>query len=308
MSDFTPGERIIGLAAFPDYDSELIEGDFVREDREGLVVQHHHGLSALRTIIPRTAKLVPSEPLNNFVDAMVPPSLAVKAFDNTGKGHVLSIDPNTNIPGTGLRRDLVYRSGNVLGVIRGIHGVNRAPAVPLGATRLAEVIVRPQSVNVLSTDVIVPTVKDPDEVRFPSDEEYVNVGTTDGGHPVFVTKSSGEQAAFANGGVRDTEAGKPRFDLLRPKNVPYADQMLTRFAALMARGAEKYSSRNWEQFSDDEAGERALSSAARHFEQWANGEVDEDHAVAVWFNIMAAEYIRGVQTGRWDALKPEESE
>lgn len=118
----------------------------------------------------------------------------------------------------------------------------------------------------------------------------------------FVTKSSGEKIDFSGGGQRDSEAGKPRFDLIRPKNVPYADQMLTRFAALMARGAERHSSRNWEQFCTEDALDRAKSSAGRHFEQWVNGEVDEDHASAVWFNIMAAEYVKGVLDGRWPAL------
>jgi hypothetical protein len=119
--------------------------------------------------------------------------------------------------------------------------------------------------------------------------------------PQFETKDSGARAEFANGGVRDTQEGKPRFDLIQPETVPYADQILTRFAALMGRGAEKYEDRNWEQFSDEEALQRAYSSAFRHFVQWFNGEVDEDHAAAVFFNIMAAEYVRGVLDGRWPA-------
>lgn len=117
----------------------------------------------------------------------------------------------------------------------------------------------------------------------------------------FETKDSGARAEFSNGGVRDTEEGKPRFDLLLPLNVPYLDQVLTRWALLMARGAEKYSDRNWEQFSDEEALRRAYSSAIRHMIQWMNGETDEDHAVAVFFNIMVAEYIKGVLSGLWVA-------
>jgi hypothetical protein len=119
---------------------------------------------------------------------------------------------------------------------------------------------------------------------------------------VYLTKSSGQQAEFDGGGVRDTETDKPRFDLIRPVNVPYADQILTRWAALMARGAEKYAARNWEHFSDRTALDRAKSSAARHFEQWFNGEIDEDHAAAVFFNVMAVEYVRGVLDGRWPPL------
>ena len=115
----------------------------------------------------------------------------------------------------------------------------------------------------------------------------------------YTTKDSGQKAAFDGGGVRDTESGKPRFDLLLPKDVPYEYQMMTRWAALMGRGAEKYEDRNWELFSDTKALERARSSAFRHFMQWISGERDEDHAAAVFFNIMAAEYIDGKLEGRW---------
>lgn len=115
----------------------------------------------------------------------------------------------------------------------------------------------------------------------------------------YETKDSGERAEFEGGGQRDTQAGKPRFDLTQPETVPYEHQMLTRFAALMGRGAEKYADRNWELFSDKEALDRAKSSAFRHFVQWFNGETDEDHAAAVYFNIMAAEYVAGVLDGSW---------
>ncbi|MGI5245463.1 dATP/dGTP diphosphohydrolase domain-containing protein [Dactylosporangium sp. CA-139066] len=108
----------------------------------------------------------------------------------------------------------------------------------------------------------------------------------------FETKDSGERAQFASGMVRDTEKGKPRFDLLMPKGVPFREQMLTRFAALMARGAEKYAARNWEQADSEAELERMLSSAFRHFMQWMAGETDEDHAAAVMFNLMAAETLR----------------
>lgn len=112
----------------------------------------------------------------------------------------------------------------------------------------------------------------------------------------------GSREQFEGGGVRDTESGKPRFDLLRPLTVPYEDQILTRWARHMAMGAAKYAARNWEQFSTEEAYQRARSSAARHFEQWFAEERDEDHAVAVMFNIAAAEYISGVLSGQWPAL------
>jgi len=105
----------------------------------------------------------------------------------------------------------------------------------------------------------------------------------------YVTKDSGERAAFESGMQRDTETGKPRFDLLRPLDVPYEDQFLTRVAALLGRGAEKYDERNWEKADSEAELARMKSSAARHFEQWLNGEADEDHAAAVVFNLLAHE-------------------
>ena len=101
-----------------------------------------------------------------------------------------------------------------------------------------------------------------------------------------------DRVQFAGGGMRDSQAGKPRFDLLIPKGVPFERQYLTRVALHMAKGAERYSDRNWEKFQDEEALERAKASAFRHFMQWFTGETDEDHAAAIFFNVMAVEYIK----------------
>src|SRR5690606_21266015 len=45
--------------------------------------------------------------------------------------------------------------------------------------------------------------------------------------------------------------------------------------------------------------DRAKSSAFRHFMQWFNGETDEDHAAAIFFNVQAVEYIKGRMNGDW---------
>ncbi len=108
----------------------------------------------------------------------------------------------------------------------------------------------------------------------------------------YVTKDSGERAQFDSGMVRDSEKGKPRFDLLLPLGVPYEEQMLTRDALLMARGAEKYDARNWERARGQAELDRYHSSALRHLMQWIAGETDEDHAAGVRFNIMAGEFVR----------------
>lgn len=259
LPEFEEGDRVVGLAAYPDYDSELVEG-VVKDDSyqidsarpDVVVVETEDGL--IRSVIRRTARLLEPEYLGNSADLI--------AVDESASWYA--------------SQSVVERS------------VGEEAENPFD-----------QPVDNLDQAILAaygrPTDEFLDEVEF--------AATT----RAWVTKSTGEKAAFANGGVRDTEVGKPRFDLLRPTTVPYADQMLTRFAALMARGAEKYSSRNWEQFSDTEALQRARSSAARHFEQWLSGERDEDHAAAVWFNIMAAEYIEGVLSGLWPALEGEEA-
>lgn len=108
----------------------------------------------------------------------------------------------------------------------------------------------------------------------------------------FVTKDSGEHEEYASGMMRDTQNGKPRFDLMVPEAVPYEHQMLTRIAFLLARGAEKYGDRNWEKGMGREEMSRALASAFRHFVQWLCGEDDEDHAAAVFFNIMQVEFLK----------------
>lgn len=109
----------------------------------------------------------------------------------------------------------------------------------------------------------------------------------------FVTKDSGERQFFETGMQRDVSVDKPRFDLLLPLGVPYAEQMLTRWANLMARGAKKYASRNWERAATQEELDRFKESATRHFIQWLAGETDEDHAAATYFNIMGAEFVKG---------------
>jgi hypothetical protein len=108
----------------------------------------------------------------------------------------------------------------------------------------------------------------------------------------FTTKDSGKRQEFETGMRRDTQDNKPRFDLISPLLVPYSEQMLTRWAELMARGALKYDDRNWEKACTQQELDRAMASAVRHFYQWQCGETDEDHAAACYFNIQLAEYIK----------------
>jgi hypothetical protein len=108
----------------------------------------------------------------------------------------------------------------------------------------------------------------------------------------FETKDSKERVRFSTGMQRDTSKDKPRFDLITPLDLPYKEQMLTRWAELMARGAKNYTARNWEKAATQEELDRFIESASRHFAQWVAGETDEDHSVAVFFNISGAEYVK----------------
>jgi hypothetical protein len=108
----------------------------------------------------------------------------------------------------------------------------------------------------------------------------------------YVTKDSGVREEYDTGMLRDTQQGKPRFDLVTPVALPLEDQMFTRWANLMTRGMEKYGERNWEKAHTADELKRFRSSAFRHFMQWFLDSQDgEDHAAAVLFNIQAAEYV-----------------
>lgn len=96
----------------------------------------------------------------------------------------------------------------------------------------------------------------------------------------FGTKDSGKRVDFPSGMRRDTDEGKPRFDL-----IPL--DPLTRLAELYARGAEKYGDRNWQLANTPEELQRFKASGFRHLVQYLKGELDEDHAAAVVWNMFA---------------------
>lgn len=100
----------------------------------------------------------------------------------------------------------------------------------------------------------------------------------------FITKDSGKRIDYPSGFRRDTTDGKPRYDLI-------PGPMLKRLAGIYGRGAKKYGDNNWLRANpdSDEEMNRFKQSAWRHFVAWANGEDDEDHAMAVVFNIFAWE-------------------
>lgn len=102
---------------------------------------------------------------------------------------------------------------------------------------------------------------------------------------MYETKDSGEREHFTSGMVRDTQTGKPRYDLIDRA-------FLKRWAELMARGAAKYGEENWRLADDEAAFKRFRASALRHIYQWLEGDETEDHAAAVAFNIAGAEMVK----------------
>lgn len=105
----------------------------------------------------------------------------------------------------------------------------------------------------------------------------------------FVVKDSGKRQEFDTGMVRDTQTDKPRFDLLIMEGVPFEEQLLTRLAVHLMRGATKYSARNHEKSQTQDELDRFKASALRHIIQWACGDADEDHASSTIFNLLGYE-------------------
>lgn len=95
-------------------------------------------------------------------------------------------------------------------------------------------------------------------------------------------KPSDQTVEFATGNRRGDSSGKPRYDLM-----PYEPKR--RLAQHYGNGGELYGDRNWELARTPDEVVRFKASAARHFEQWMNGELDEDHASAAIWNMWAAD-------------------
>jgi hypothetical protein len=102
----------------------------------------------------------------------------------------------------------------------------------------------------------------------------------------YTIKDSGKREEFTSGMVRDTADDKTDYTLILD------GPMFDRWAVHLTKGAKKYAKRNWMKASGDAEYQRFKESALRHFLQWYRGDVDEDHASAVYFNINGAEYVK----------------
>ena len=106
--------------------------------------------------------------------------------------------------------------------------------------------------------------------------------------------SNEEHVHFEGGGVRSSDDGKPRFEMLLVSDLPYSEQVLTRAAVRMHEGAKLYGARNFEKMTDAESFERAKASLLRHVMQYVAGETDEDHLAATVANaVMLSSIERG---------------
>lgn len=101
----------------------------------------------------------------------------------------------------------------------------------------------------------------------------------------FSTKDSGKKLVFKSGMNRDISDDKPDYTLVW-------HPFLLRFVELLARGAAKYGRDNWKKASGQEELVRFKQSALRHMYQYLEGDESEDHASAVLFNLMGAEYVK----------------
>jgi hypothetical protein len=107
----------------------------------------------------------------------------------------------------------------------------------------------------------------------------------------FEIKDSGERKQFKSGMVRDTAEDK--IDFLNIRFGP----MFRRWAEHLTKAKTKYPDislgvPNWTLATGEAELQRFRESFARHAESWLAGEIDEDHAAGMFFNINGAEYVK----------------
>jgi hypothetical protein len=69
--------------------------------------------------------------------------------------------------------------------------------------------------------------------------------------------------------------------------------MFRRWAEHLTKGGVKHGKRNWTLAKPNgQETEDFRAGAFRHFMSWFNGETDEDHAAALFFNVNGVEYLK----------------
>lgn len=102
----------------------------------------------------------------------------------------------------------------------------------------------------------------------------------------FEIKDSGKRVVEASGMVRDTTEGKTDFMLA------FDGPMFKRWAEHLTKGAKKYAKRNWMKANSQSELDHAMESLGHHFIAYIEGQSDEDHASAIFFNINLIEFIK----------------
>lgn len=117
----------------------------------------------------------------------------------------------------------------------------------------------------------------------------------------FITKDSWVRKERKSWFRRDTDEGKPRYDLI-------PTDCLKRLAELYMRWAVKYWDNNRRLAEEKDAIDRFKASAFRHFMQRMDWERDEDHWMAIAFNVFAYEHLtnRHKTVDNWEVEKPSE--
>jgi hypothetical protein len=90
-------------------------------------------------------------------------------------------------------------------------------------------------------------------------------------------QDSGRREEMSTGSVRDSRAGKGRYDLITPLG-------LRRLAKHYENGSTKYGDRNWEK---GQTLSRYLDSIIRHAYCYLEGKRDEDHLAAICWGALA---------------------
>lgn len=92
----------------------------------------------------------------------------------------------------------------------------------------------------------------------------------------YTLEDSGDRTVLATGAMRElAPTSKGRYDLISPIAIK-------RLAVLLAKGAEKYEARNWEQGHNLSS---YIDSALRHTFRLLEGDESEDHAAAAMWNL-----------------------
>ncbi len=115
----------------------------------------------------------------------------------------------------------------------------------------------------------------------------------------YEVKDSGKRLEFSSGSLRDTAEGKLKWSIITH------GPMMRRWAQHLTTAEAKYPNPrpgvpNFTLIESEEEYYRYRESAFRHFMSWWNGEVDEDHAAAVFFNVNGVEIIKA----KWGGLTP----